>query len=144
MVDFQISVFWPRVNLKHAKKIWGLSGVKWALHDKKNPLFSPKKFEIQNLPLIHLPIYKQIFFSGSSDQKKFFSFLVLHKEKIFYFSRMTPKKKFAYMLVNGLIANFEFQSFWAKKVDFFLSWSAHFTPLILGICIKFFQIYPKA
>ena len=27
------------------------------------------------------------------------------------------------------MANFEFRSFWAKKVDFFLSWSAHFTPL---------------
>ena len=40
---------------------WGLTGVKWALHDKNNPLFSPKNFEIQNLPLIHLPIYKPIF-----------------------------------------------------------------------------------
>ena len=48
---------------------WGLRGVKWALHDKKNSLFSSKNFEIQNLPLIHLPIYKQIFFSGSSDKK---------------------------------------------------------------------------
>ena len=26
---------------------WGLTGVKWALHDEKNPLFSPKNFEIQ-------------------------------------------------------------------------------------------------
>ena len=43
---------------------WGLTGVKWALHDKKNPLFSPKNFEIQNLPLMHLPIYNKIFFSG--------------------------------------------------------------------------------
>ena len=49
---------------------WRLTRVKWALHDKKNPLFSPKNFEIQNLPLIHLPIYKPIFFSGSSDEKK--------------------------------------------------------------------------
>ena len=37
---------------------------------KKNPFFWPKNFEIQNLPLIHLPIYKPIFFSGSSDEKK--------------------------------------------------------------------------
>ena len=32
---------------------------------------------------------------------------------------MTLKKKFAYILVNGLMANFEFRSFWAKKVNFF-------------------------
>jgi hypothetical protein len=51
---------------------WGLSGVKWAIHDKKNPFFSPKNSKIQNLPLIHLPIYKPIFFSGSSDEKKIF------------------------------------------------------------------------
>ena len=57
--------------MKNIQK-WGWCGVKWALHDKKNPLFSPKNFEIQNLPLIHLPIYKQIFFSGSSDEKKNF------------------------------------------------------------------------
>ena len=43
--------------IKNIQK-WGWGEVKWALHDKKNPLFSPKIFEIQNLPLIHLPIYK--------------------------------------------------------------------------------------
>ena len=47
--------------MKNIQK-WGWYGVKWALHDKKNPLFSPKNLKIQNLPLIHLPIYKQIFF----------------------------------------------------------------------------------
>ena len=57
-----------RSVMKNIQK-WGLRGVKWALHDKKNPLFSPENFEIQNLPLIHLPIYKPIFFSGSSDEK---------------------------------------------------------------------------
>ena len=51
---------------------WGLTGVKWALHDEKNPLFLPKNFEIQNLPLIHLPIYKQIFFRGHQMKKKIF------------------------------------------------------------------------
>ena len=34
----------------------GHTGVKWVLHDKKNPLFLPKNFEIQNLLLTHLPI----------------------------------------------------------------------------------------
>ena len=58
--------------MKNIQK-WGHRGVKCAHHDKKNPLFLPKNFEIQNLPLIHLPIYKQIFFSGSSDEKKIFS-----------------------------------------------------------------------
>ena len=101
---------------------WGLTRVKWALHDKKNPFFSPKNFEIQNLPLIHLPIYKQIFFSGSSDEKNNFSAFgakPAHGTKEFFFHLMTPKKKLAYILVNGLMANFEFRSFWAKKVDFF-------------------------
>ena len=57
--------------MKNIQK-WGWCEVKWALHDKKNPLFCPKTSEIQNLPLIHLPIYKPIFFSGSSDEKNFF------------------------------------------------------------------------
>ena len=48
---------------------WGHRGVKWALHDKKNPLFSPKNFEIQNLPLIHLPIYKLILFIHLFNEK---------------------------------------------------------------------------
>ena len=47
---------------------WGHRGVKWALHDKKNSLFWPKNFEIQNLPLMHLPIYKQIFFLGQKSK----------------------------------------------------------------------------
>ena len=41
--------------MKNIQK-WGLRGIKWALHDKKNPLFLPKNFEIQNLLLTHLPI----------------------------------------------------------------------------------------
>ena len=47
---------------------------------------------------------------------------------------MTPKKKFAYILVNGLIANFEFQSFWAKKVEFF----CHGAPILPLSVLKFF------
>ena len=50
---------------------------------------------------------------------------------------MTLKKNFAYILVNGLIANFEFRSFWAKIVDFFLSWSAHFTRVSPNLWIFF-------
>ena len=57
-----------------------MRGVKWALHDKKNPFFSPKNFEIQNLPLIHLPIYKPIFFQG-------------HQTKIFFYSSDDHEKK---------------------------------------------------
>ncbi len=49
--------------MKNIKK-WGHRGVKCAHHDKKNPLFSPKNSEIQNLPLIYLPTYKPIFFFG--------------------------------------------------------------------------------
>ena len=55
--------------------------VKWPLHDKKNPFFWPKNFEIQNLPLIHLPIYKSIFFSGSSEEKKEMSLVNPRKRK---------------------------------------------------------------
>ena len=43
--------------MKNIQK-WGWYEVKWALHDKKNPFFWAKNFEIQNLPLIYLPIYK--------------------------------------------------------------------------------------
>ena len=49
-------------------------------------------------------------------------------KKNFFAPKPALKKNFYYILVNGLMANFEFRSFWAKKVDFFLSWSAHFTP----------------
>ena len=110
-------------------QIQSMRGVKWALHDKKNSFFSPK------MPLIHLPIYKQIFFSGSSDEKKIFSlwgFKPAHGTKKIFFCRMTPKKKLAYILVNGLMANFEFRSFWAKKVDFFCH-GAHILPLYVPI-----------
>ena len=31
--------------MKNIQK-WGLRGVKWAIHDKKNQLFLPKNFEI--------------------------------------------------------------------------------------------------
>ena len=115
------------VNLKHADKIWGWNEVEWALHDEKNPLFSPKNFEIQNLPLIYLPIYKKIFFSGSTDEKTFLSLGL----KNFFFRLMTLKKKFTYILVNRLMANFEFRHFWVKKVDFF----GHGAP-ILPLTVK--------
>ena len=51
--------------------------------------------EIENLPLIPLPIYKKIFFSGSKSKKKFFrakkkNFLTPKKFLIW-----TPKKNFS-------------------------------------------------
>ena len=100
---------------------------------QKNSFFSPDNSEIQNLPLIHLPIYKQIFFSGSSDQKNFFAPWAALRTK-FFFGRMTPKKKFAYILVKGLMANFKFQNFWPKKMDFFCHGSLilPLTPLKFG------------
>ena len=98
-----------------------LSRPQGAPYDKKNSFFSPDNSEIQNLPLIHLPIYKQIFFSGSSDQKKISSVLRAKPapgaKK--FFCLMTPKKKFSYILVNGLMANFEFRSCRTKKMNFF-------------------------
>ena len=59
--------------MKNIKK-WGWCEVKWAIHDKKISLFSPKNFEIKNLPLIYLPIYKQIFFRGHQMKKKILSY----------------------------------------------------------------------
>ena len=90
--------------MKNIQK-WGLTGVKLAFHDEKNPLFLPKNFEIQNLPLIHLPIYKQIFFSGSSDEKKFqFFWLNQLKGQKFFFSSDDPGKKISLYIgkwING-------------------------------------------
>ena len=48
---------------------------------------------------------------------------------------MTPKKEFAYILVNGLMANFEFQSFWAKKMEFIF----HGAPILPRSILKFCQ-----
>ena len=113
-----------------------MARVKCALHEKKIPLFWSDNSKIQNLPLIHLPIYKQIFFSGSSDQKQKFSAFgakPAHGTKKCFFHLMTPKKKFAYILVNGLMANFEFQSFWAKKVEFF----CHGAPILPRHALKY-------
>ena len=118
-------------------QILSMGRVKWALHDKKNALFSPKNFEIQNLPLMHLPIYKPIFFSGSSDQKKIslvFRAKPAPGTEKFFFGLMTLKKKLTYILVNELMANFEFQSFWAKKVDFFCHGAPILPRSILKIC----------
>ena len=39
------------------------------------------------------------------------------------------------VLVNGLMANFEFQSFWAKKVDFIF----HGAPILPRSILKFCQ-----
>ena len=111
-----------------------MNRVKWALHDKKNPLLWPKNFEIQNLLLIHLPIYKSIFFQGHPSKKFFFVLRAAQGEKIFFWSDDPEKKKFAYTLVNGLIANFEFQSFWVKKVEFFF----HGSPILPRSVLKFF------
>ena len=46
------------------------------------------------------------------------------------------KKKFTYILVNGLIANFEFQSFLAKKVEFYPTHPSNFVDKL--------QIYSKS
>ena len=82
---------------------------------------SPDKPEIENFPLIHLPIYNKIFFSGSSDEKNFFAPKPALGAKTF-FRRMTPKKNFYYILVNGLMANFQFRccraKFWQIKLIF--------------------------
>ena len=57
------------------------------------------------------------------------------KESIFGF--FTPKKKFTYILVNGLMANFEFQRFWVEKVDFF----PHGAPILPSSNPKFIYFY---
>ena len=62
------------------------------------------------------------------DTKKCFIFEFLH------FWIFELEKKFTYILVNGLIANFEFQSFWAKKVEFVL----HGAPILPRSVLKFF------
>ena len=53
----------------------------------------------------------------------------------YIFGFLTSKKKFTYILVNGLMANFEFQSFWVKKVDFF----CHGAPILPRSILKFCQ-----
>ena len=52
----------------------------------------------------------------------------------YIFGFLTSKKKFTYILVNGLIANFKFQSFWVKKVDFF----NHGAPILPLSVLKIF------
>ena len=51
--------------------------------------------------------------------KKFFLPLNQPQGQKIFFHRITPKKKIAYILVKGLMANFKFQNFWPKKMDFF-------------------------
>ena len=51
----------------------------------------------------------------------------------YIFGFLSLKKKFTYILVNGLIANFKFQSFWAKKVDFYF----HGAPILPLTPLKF-------
>ena len=43
------------------------------------------------------------------------------------------EKKITYILVNELMSNFEFQRFWAKKVDFFY----HGSPILPLTPLKF-------
>ena len=50
------------------------------------------------------------------------------------------KKKLTYILVNGLMANFEFQSFWAKKMDFVF----HGAPILPLTVLKFFLQAPNS
>ena len=57
--------------------------------------------------------------------------------KILIFGFFTPKKKFTYILVNGLMANFEFQRFWVEKVDFF----PHGSPILPSSNPKFIYFY---
>ena len=58
----------------------------------------------------------------------------------YIFGFLTLKKKFTYILVNGLIANFEFQGFWAKKVEFFF----HGAPILPRSVLKFFWRVSKS
>ena len=53
---------------------------------------------------------------------------------------MTLKKKLTYILVNGLMANYEFQSFWAKKMDFIF----HGAPILPPAVLKFFLHAPNS
>ena len=62
-------------------------------------------------------------------------FIAPKAENIF-FHLTTPKKKFAYILVNGLMANFEFRSFLVKKVHFF-----HHGALILPRSVSIFGYF---
>ena len=132
------------------KKIWGLNGVKWALHDKKNPFFWPKNFEIQNLPLIHLPIYKSIFFSGSKTQKcRFFRNKLDFYKGAFVSKKSTfldfwPRKKIVLYIGKWINGKFWILDFLDEKSGFFWSWGAHFTSLKKFFLLKFFQTYPKA
>ena len=61
------------------------------------------------------------------------------RTKNFFFGLMTPKKKLAYILVNRLMANFEFRSCRVKKVNFF----CHRAPTVGGpknfFCSNFFK-----
>ena len=69
-------------------------------------------------------------------QKIFFSVLRAKSAtgtKKFFFGLMTLKKKLTYILVNGLMANFEFRSCRAKKVNFF----CHGAPTVGGPKIFF-------
>ena len=61
----------------------------------------------------------------------------------YIFEFLTSKKKFTYILVNGLIANFEFQSFWAKKVEFFFM-ERSFYPVQSSNFLRELQIHSKS
>ena len=58
----------------------------------------------------------------------------------YIFGFLTLKKKFTYILVNGLIANFEFQGFWAKKEEFFF----HGASILPHSVLKFFWCVSKS
>ena len=53
----------------------------------------------------------------------------------YIFGFLSLKKKFTYILVNGLMANFEFQSFWTKKMEIFF----HGAPILPRSILKFCQ-----
>ena len=87
----------------------------------------------------------QIFFLGSSDEKKKFFcpmgwFIAPKAEKIFLI--WWPRKKICLYIGKWINGKFWISKFLGEKSGFFKSWSAHFTsfhPQILSACFKFTQ-----
>ena len=131
---FLLCIILPHIWEEKIGKISGSDRHKRKSYRVKNFKFSSENAEIQNLPLIHLPIYKSIFFFELKNPK----IKIFPKNAWFLkgciFGFFTLKKKFTYILVNGLMANFEFQSFWVIKVDFF----CHGAPILPRSVLKFF------
>ena len=118
---FLLRVILPQPWEGSMVKFWGWNLHKHKSYGVKNFKISSKNPEIQNLLLMHLPIYNKNFFSGWSDEKNFFLPLGPHGAGLGaknFFCRITLKKKFYYILVNALMANFEFRDFRTKFWNF--------------------------